>query len=39
MPRLNKQIFEKLKVYCMNMFLSLPLHLKVNYFAKLLSEK
>jgi len=38
MPKVN-QILEKFKVYCMNMLLSLPQHLKVNYFRNLLSEK
>jgi len=38
-PRSNNQILEKFKVYCTNIFLSLPQHLKVNYFANLPSEK
>jgi len=37
--RSNNQILEKFKVHCMYMFLSLPQHLKVNYFANLPSEK
>ena len=31
--RLNNQILQKFKVYRMNMLLSLPQHLRVNYFA------
>jgi len=31
--RINNQILQKFDVYCMNILLSLPQHLKVNYFA------
>jgi len=31
--RFNNQILQKFEVYCMNILLSLPQHVKVTYFA------